>query len=378
MNNNFNESKNISEQIKDGDYNFFSASAFFVNDVFRLIKFIIIFISFILNLLYIISYIKIKAAKKIKYKKNSFSFMLIINILIVNFIHSSSYLLNWMRYVKNDYYEFSLDENHKNKKYHIGGLLIGNPKNKEWVCLLQGYLMIFSSLSQDSLINVFFYFINNSEIPKKLKSRIILIIFGYAIPFLFSIIYIITKNVGINFRFCYVKKFYFENGYIFNNNYILVTSVLYGFRFINLIISLIFLFKITQYVKSEDLNKKYILRAAIILITQIITILIDIINILCDFFIDDEKLLIVYDIFLCINTLDCIIFPFIFSLFNSTYRNLFCNLEMNESLATIEEEFNNNPESLDSSLDANSRVQNDKNKFSLVRFVNTNNFDMSF
>ena len=238
--------------------------------------------------------------------------------------------------------------------------------------------MIFSSLSQDSLINVFFYFINNSEIPKKLKSRIILIIFGYAIPFLFSIIYIITKSVGINFRFCYVKKFYFENGYIFNNNYILITSVLYGFRFINLIISLIFLFKIIQYVKSEDLNKKYILRAAIILITQIITILIDIINILCDFFIDDEKLLIVYDIFLCINTLDCIIFPFIFSLFNSTYRNLFCNLEMNESLATIEEEFNNNPESLDSSLDANSRVQNDKNKFSLVRFVNTNNFDMSF
>ena len=73
--------------------------------------------------------------------------MLIINILIVNIIHSSSYLLNWMRYVKNDYYEFSLDENHKNKKYHIGGLLIGNPKNKEWVCLLQGYLMIFSSLS---------------------------------------------------------------------------------------------------------------------------------------------------------------------------------------------------------------------------------------
>ena len=213
-----------------------------------------------------------------------------------------------MRYVKNDYYEFSLDENHKNKKYHIGGLLIGNPKNKEWVCSLQGYLMIFSSLSQDSLINVFFYFINN-------------------------------------------KKFSFENGYILNNNYILITSVLYGFRFINLIISLIFLFKITQYVKSEDLNKKYILRAAIILITQIITILIDIINILCDFFIDDEKLLIVYDIFLCINTLDCIIFPFIFSLFNSTYRNLFCKLEMNESLATIEEEFNNNAESLDSSLD---------------------------
>ena len=81
-----------------------------------------------------------------------------------------------------------------------------------------------------------------------------------------------------------MKKFYFENGYIFNNNYILITSVLYGFRFINLIISLIFLFKITQYVKSEDLNKKYILRAAIILITQIITILIDIINILCEYF----------------------------------------------------------------------------------------------
>ena len=68
MNNNFNESKNISEQIKDGDYNFFSASAFFVNDVFRLIKFIIIFISFILNLLYIIYKNKSRKENKIQKK----------------------------------------------------------------------------------------------------------------------------------------------------------------------------------------------------------------------------------------------------------------------------------------------------------------------
>ena len=72
MNNNFNESKNISEQIKDGDYNFFSASAFFVNDVFRLIKFIIIFISFILNLLYIIY--KNKSRKENKIQKEFFFF----------------------------------------------------------------------------------------------------------------------------------------------------------------------------------------------------------------------------------------------------------------------------------------------------------------
>ena len=69
MNNNFNESKNISEQIKDGNYDFFSASAFFVNDVFRLIKFIIIFISFILNLLFYNIIYKNKSRKENKIQK---------------------------------------------------------------------------------------------------------------------------------------------------------------------------------------------------------------------------------------------------------------------------------------------------------------------
>ena len=181
---------NISEEIRKGDYNFFSGKSFFVADAFRLIKIINIFISFILNLLYILSYIKTKRKKR-NNKKNSFSFILIINILIANFLHTFSFIFNWMVNVRDNYYELPVDNNN----YHIGGLLIGNPLNSITMCSLQGFLMIYSSLSQDFLINVLFYFINNSEIPSKFKLRLLLLICGYLIPLLFSFIYLVTDNI---------------------------------------------------------------------------------------------------------------------------------------------------------------------------------------
>ena len=53
--------------------------------------------SFILNLLIIMSILKRKK------KKFSIAFNLIGNILIINFIHTLTYILNWVTIINNDY-----------------------------------------------------------------------------------------------------------------------------------------------------------------------------------------------------------------------------------------------------------------------------------
>ena len=365
---------NISEEIRKGDYNFFSGKSFFVADTFRLIKIINIFISFILNLLYILSYIKTKRKKR-NNKKNSFSFILIINILIANFLHTFSFLFNWMLNVKDNYYELLVDNNN----YHIGGLLIGNPLNSMTICSLQGFLMVYSSLSQDFLINVLFYFMNNSEIPSKFKLRLLLLICGYLIPLLFSFIYLVTDNIGINERYCFIKKFGFDKGYHFNKlNYISLSIVLYVFRGANLIISSLFLYKIIKYIRKEKLKNIYIVKILIILITQVISISIEIIFFILDLTIKSNDDLITSDIFLCVNTLDGIFFPLIFSLSNSTYSNLFFSKTRNETMTSVTEYDNNRFESLDSPQGKVEIDDDEKIRFTLVQFIDTNNFDISF
>ena len=365
--------ENITDDISQGNYNFFSVGSFFVEDAVRLIKILHIFASFILNLLYIISYIKIKHSKRI-HNKNSFSFILIINILIANFIHTFSFLLNWMKFIKNDYWEF----NDNSKLYRVGGLLIGNPLNKMETCKIQGFLMIYSSLSQDLLINIFFYIIDRGEIPEKFKFQIILIIFSFFIPLLFSFIYLITNNIGINERYCHIKKFYFkDNAYHFNKSFIALTSVLYSFRGINLIISCVFLYRIIKSVKLDEYNKIYFLRIAIILITQILAISLEIINVIFEQTIGYDYRYIFSDLFLIMNTFDGIIFPLIISFSNSTYSNLFCKKERERSETIItEDEYNN--ESCESSARIDEKIVDDKKRFSLAQCIDSNNFDNSF
>lgn len=373
----------ISEEIRKGDYDFFSIELFFAADWVRIIKIIIIFISFLLNLLYIISYIKTKLRKKQPQKNNlSFCFILIIIILIINFLHTFSFLLDWMIYVENDYYELVADNN----VYHIGGLLIGNPSNSMTMCSIQGLLMIFSSLSQDALINIFFYFMDKTEIPDKTTLKLMLIFLGFLIPLLFSFIYLISGNIGINERYCFIKKFNFDsNGYHFNEELFLTPSILlYSFRGINLIISLIFLYRMIKYIRQENISNKYIIKILIILITQILSISFELTYFILDQVIKNDTIYDISDTFLILNTLDSIIFPLIFSFANSTFKNLFCYKERNASEITVTEDGNKYFESYDSSFEASEKVNNEKEKekeikrFSLVQFIDTNNFDISF
>ena len=144
----------IAEQIKNSSYNFFSVKSFFgFDDIIRFIKILYLFFSIVLNLLIVISLLKRKK------NKNSIGLCLTGNILIINFIHTFSYILNWVTNIDNAYI--------LNEKYKIGGLLIGNPKDNYSVCQIQGYMLLYSSLSQDLSIIIFFYIINMSELPSK-------------------------------------------------------------------------------------------------------------------------------------------------------------------------------------------------------------------
>jgi hypothetical protein len=360
----------INKKIGIGDYNFFSIKNFFgFNDGIRFIKMINIFLSFILNLLIIISILK---RKKQQY---SIAFNLTGNILIINFIHTLTYILNWVTNIDNAY-EFT-DKNNNNT-YKVGGLLIGSPKNNMSVCRIQGFLLVYSSLSQDISIIIFFYIINKTSIPSKFNILIKLIIFAHFLPFLLGVIYSLIGGIGLNDRYCYIKKFGFkekangDNYYIYDNFRALIITT-YTFRGINLGISIYLLIKIIKYIKKQHLTRLYILKTSSILIVQVITITIGFIYRLSHI-ISNKNNKIFSDIFLCINTLDGILFPLSYSLSNGIYQNLCYSHKFNESLDSlmIDDELKDNR----SSSSHSSSHKN--NTFAMIDIKDENNFDLSY
>ena len=359
------------EKIASGDYNLFSAKDFFgFNDNTRLVKIIYILISIFLNVIIIISIIKRKI------KKNPIALWLTGNILIMNFIHTFSYLFNWTT---------NLDSSYKfeeNEDYKVGSLLIGNPKNNYSLCQIQGFLLIFGSLGQDIAINIFFYVINSSKPPNKFFITIISFVLTYCLPFLFCLILAIVKGFGINERYCYIKKFDFKKDqgtykYSIYSNFRALIIFIYLLRGISLGISIFLLYKIIKYVRKNGLTKMYIWKSSSILIIQVINIIIGIlyrINNIISY--KSHKTL--SDIFLCVSSLDGILFPFLYSLSNGIYRNLFRrnNSNISSSLNGSEE----SDESSDNLKDCLSKTSsNSSNKtFAMVDIKDNNNFDLSF
>ena len=322
---------NIIEKIKKGE-NVFSWSGFFgITDLPRLIKLIYAIICLILNLLIIISIIKSKT------KKFSVAWQLTMNILLMNFIHSSTYLLNWVstEKIKIDEKGNIVDENESGNIYKVGGLLIGDLHHMG-MCLTQAFLLVFSALSQDFSIIIFFYIINLEKIPSKKKIQIVLLLLAYCFPFLFSLIYLILGQLGLNDRFCYVKKFGFElqeNGqykFYFNGvTYEVLIYIIYIFRTTYLAVSLWLLFKIIKYIHENNKSKMYILKSSAILILQMITIILGFIYRISGNFSDSFSTFFATP-FLFINTLDAIFFPLYFSLTNGVYKILFCSRGLDE------------------------------------------------
>lgn len=391
--------------ILKSNYNFFSAKYFFgfgddnySHDSVRIIKLFYIMISFILNLLIIILLL---IRKK---KKFSIALTLTGNILIINFIHTLSYSFEWilkeeshdhlrsLHIMKNGTVINNLPyENYD--YYEIGGLLIGNPNNLG-VCKFQSFILIFSALAQDVLIIIFFYIINMSNAPSKIKIRLF-VIFGYFFPLIVAFIFFAIGGLGLNDRYCYIKKFDFEkvqncsNIFLGDNNYIDTCNIkykfikvkfriliyfLYSLRGVNLIINFFFLYKIIQYVRLNKLKNMYILKLSAILIVQLVNIFLGLIYRIGSSINEDFSRKFA-NIFLCLNSLDGILLPLSYILSNR--KALFCSKakDSKDSLSDDQDEFMSLGSASSFLILPSPTV--DKT-FAMVDVKDDNNFDLSY
>ena len=129
---------------------------FFSGDKIRSVIIVYIIISLIFNVLYLISFISILRRKP----KKRIHLILMSNILIINFVHTFSYLYEWILQNINNNSSLYIDNNGikcvkpdcNNSDYNrIGGLLVGNMDNMT-ACKTQAFFLVFSSLSQDIII----------------------------------------------------------------------------------------------------------------------------------------------------------------------------------------------------------------------------------
>lgn len=383
------------ENIQRANYSFYSSRYFFgfgdENYTFgpvRIVKLLYAIISFILNLLIVISLLKRKK------KKFSIALILTGNILLMNFIHTFSYTFEWvlkeddvnkdrgLYILKNGtILNRTATNDIKENYYLIGGLLIGNPNNMG-ICQFQGFLLVFSALSQDFLINIFFYIINLPKIPSQNIIRVFLLLLGYCTPLIISFIFLLIKGLGINDKFCYIKKFDFTINeknivtYKVKDNFIVLVYSIYIIRFLNLLLSLVLLIKIIRYVKLNKLKNMYILKLSTILIVQVVTIFIGLIyrfgGSIYEGFSRNFS-----TIFLCINTIDGILFPLSYSLSNGVYKNLFCGISSKDSLEYI----SGDEDEMLSCGSTNSLIGHSptvEKTFAMVDVKDDNNFDLSY
>lgn len=363
--------------IKNGTYEYDISQYFFSADPIRVIVIIYIIISFIANFFYLISYIKVKT----RYEEVRKSMLLMLNILLINFLHTFSYLYEWV--IQNDDESVYIDSDGNNcdenkddiKCNQIGGLLVGDMENMS-TCQAQAFFLIFSSLSQDILINVFFYLINKANKAGWSFIIILIIGIGYAVPLIISIIYASIGGLGLNDKYCFIKKYNFDKKYEIYSGYNAMVSIYYCFRLVNLITSCFLLYKIVGYVRKNNLNNKYILKSGMFLIVQIFTIFVGIMYRIGGFF--STKFSRDFgNVYLVINTLDGVIFP-IFTYFSNRMYNVLCCKDSN-----FENQLDYLLNTPDNDITANNMTLSnqaknaDKSTTNIIK-ENKNNFSLSY
>ena len=314
-------------------YNFFGGT-----DPIRIVILIYIFLSLILNVLNLsVFFITMKKVKRVIPLAN----WIMITVLIVNFIHTFSYFFEWVIKENIETYTIEVGEI-KTYNAKVGALLVGNP-NKMPSCNAQGFLLISSSISQDFLINIFFYMVSSSKELNEKLIKWLFVILGIAFPFIFTLILLLTKALGINDQFCYVNKYDFtiENG-IVNYQYYKyfqgVVLTVYSIRVVNFVGTIIFLVKIISYIKSRNESKIYLFKSIFIPIIQLFTIWIGVIYRAINIF-SPETSVKLSSTYLILNTSDGVLFPvgffFQFNIFEYLKR-LFSEPEKEETENLIE------------------------------------------
>ena len=305
--------------VTNPDYSFANAKHFFGGtDPIRIVIIIYIFLSLIFNTInLIVFFITMKRAER----KIPLAIWVMIAVLIVNFIHTFTYFFEWV--VKEEVGTTEVEIRGINVK--VGGLLTGNP-NHIFACDLQGFLLISSSISQDFLINIFFFMVSTSKEIKEKYIKIVFIVLGVAFPFIFTLILELTGSLGINDEFCYVKKFEYEidNDLVIYKSYQYfqpVVIVVYFIRVINLVGTAIFLKKIISYIRSRNESRMYLFKSIFIPIIQLFTIgigvLYRVINIS-----SPEASVNLSAPYLILNTSDGVFFPIGFFLQNNIWEYL--------------------------------------------------------
>ena len=310
----------MSRNVSDPNYSLLTSKDFFGGtDAVRIVIIIYIFLSLILNILNLIVVIRTKL-----------KFILVNYIemggLIVNFIHTSTYFFQWV--IKNDVHIYQIKDDEGNVKWEVGGLLIGNPNNFS-ACTLQGFLLISSSISQDILINGFFYVVN-TPVGKEISNKVGYSLFfglGICFPIVFTLIYYFVGALGINDEFCYVTKFKYNIeketvSYSYYNGFQPLVTLVYLIRVINLVFSAILLKNVIDYIKSKSMEKQklYIFKSIIIPIIQLFTIGIGVIYRLSNL-ISTSFSAKISKPYLILNTADGILFPLAFLLKNGFFSH---------------------------------------------------------
>lgn len=286
-------------------------------DPIRLVIIIYIFLSFILNL---INFIVIGLTIKIKKKIFPIALWVMLSVLLMNFIHTFTYFFEWV--IKKGVYKVKVKV--KKNYVKVGALLTGNPKNIS-ACKIQGFLLIFSSISQDFLINIFFYLVNSSKF-NEFYSELAIIILGFVFPFIFTLILELVGAIGLNDKFCYVKKFEYniinDNvDYYYFKNFQLWVIIVYSIRVLNFIITVYFLIKILSYVKKENQPRLYIFKSIFIPIIQLFTIGIGVLYRFINLISSDISARL-SGTYLILNTVDGVLFPIGFALQNNIFGQI--------------------------------------------------------
>ena len=261
-----------------------------------------------------------------------------LSVLLMNFIHTFTYFFEWV--IKKDVETEKV--NIKGYEVKVGGLLTGNPKNIS-ACKIQGFLLIFSSISQDFLINIFFYLVNSSKF-NEFYSELAIVILGLVFPFIFTLILELAGAIGLNDQFCYVKKF----DYIIENNSVRYeyfegfqawVIIVYSIRILNFIATVYFLTKILSYVKKENQPRLYIFKSIFIPIIQLFTIGIGVLYRFINL-ISSKASAHLSGTYLILNTVDGVLFPIGFALQNSIFgqikKLIYGNNDKEESMEIIE------------------------------------------
>lgn len=322
----------------------------------RVIALCFCLISFILNLILVISICVTKN------KKISIVMRITGSILVVNFINILSYTFQWV---------LCKEKDSENNNYYIK--LLFDKSNNLYVCNLQSFIMLSSALSQDYFVIFFFYIVNKKNIIKITYINLFSVL-SIFVPILLSFIILLFEGFGINDNFCYIKKYenLENNAYIYYNKYFIFFIIVYTLRGINFGISIFLLIKIIKYISKEK-SISYIINKLSILFIQLFKLFIILFYRIINIFWKDYPE-IFEKIYIILSTIDGLLLPFAFAYSNEILQNI---------LGCCHKSIKDNED--DKDIDDDSNPNNDNptkdEEISMIKnniYSNSINFDLSY